>query len=444
MKMRKLNLKSRIITTLLVVLFSASTAFATDGYFGVGYDTKSKGMAGAGIALYQNSFFGASNPASMVLNGKKFGVSLGLFNPNRSYTITGAPTSSTSWTPEMLAGQAQPPFGLTPGKVESDSKFFPMPSLVANWMLNEKSSFGISLYGNGGMNTNYPTKTFISPYFPAQMTGNITQPTGVNLMQMFGAFTYSKKLGEKWSMGVSAIIAWQSFEAKGLQIFGNFPGFATDATKLTNNGANSSFGFGGKIGIQGELADGFFIGATYQTKMYMGEFDKYSSLFAEAGDFDIPSSWTIGIAYELSQKWTFAFDVKQICYNNVKSIANPMNMQAQLGTETGSGFGWNRMTILKTGFEYKASDGLKLRTGFSHGNNPIRSTDVLFNILAPGVIENHITIGLSKMIGDKELNVALVHALSSTISGPNPMEFPRAQTIGLNMNQWELEIGITF
>lgn len=419
MKSMNNTLKSKLIASLLVFMLLTPAVFATDGYFGIGYDTKSKGMGGAGVALFQNSFFGISNPAAMVMHGDKYGVSLGLFNPNRDYTVNGA----VSGFPGT--------FGLMPGTFESDSKLFPMPSMVANWMINETSSFGVSLYGNGGMNTNYPTNTFWG-----------TSPTGVNLMQMFGAFTYSVKLGDSWSVGFSAILAWQSFEAKGLEAFGQM---SQDPTSLSNNGANSSFGFGGKIGIQGEVAEGLFFGATFQTKMLMGEFDNYSGLFAENGDFDIPGTWTIGLAYELvPDKFTVAFDVKQICYNKINSIGNPMNFMAQLGNETGSGFGWQNMTVWKFGFEYAANEDWTFRTGFSHGKNPVRSTDVMFNILAPGVIDNHITFGFTKMMGGKEFNIAIVHALSNTVSGPNPMEAPGQQTIDLQMSQWELEIGITF
>ena len=376
-------------------------------------------------ALYQNTFFGASNPASMVWNGDKYGVALGLFNPNRDYTVTGNPSGFPGT------------FGLVPGKVESDSKLFPMPSVVGNWMINETSSFGISLYGNGGMNTNYPTATFHG-----------SNPTGVNLMQMFGAFTYSFKLGENWSMGISAILAWQSFEAKGLEAFGAAH-MSSDAQKLTNNGASSSFGYGAKIGLQGEITDGLFLGATFQTKMKMGKFTEYAGLFAEAGGFDIPMNWTVGIAYELiPEELIIAVDFKQIYYNKVKSIANRMmhstGFNGPLGSDTGAGFGWQDMSIWKFGLEYVLDDEWKLRTGFSTGKNPVRSSEVMFNILAPGVIDNHITFGFSKLMGDSELNVAIVRALRKTVSGPNPMEAPNQQTIDLSMAQWELEIGITF
>ncbi len=420
---RKQIFRSKLVVATLVLALASSSVFATDGYFGAGFGTKSNGMAGAGIALYQNSLFGANNPGALVFLGNKYGVSIAVFNPIRSYEITG--------NPSMYEGT----FGLTPGKVESESNIFIMPALSANWMLDDQSAFNISLFGNGGMNTDYPTATFHG-----------TSPTGVNLMQMFGAFTYSRKISDNWSVGLSAIAAWQSFEAQGLQAFG---GFSMDAANLTNNDASTAFGLGAKIGIYGVVAEGLTFGATYQSKISMGEFDEYKGLFAENGDFDVPATWTAGLAYEfVPEKLVLALDIKQIFYSKVASIANTM-MSATgpnfpLGTETGAGFGWEDMTIIKAGVEYSVNDDWTLRTGYSHGTNPVQESEVMFNILAPGVIDDHITFGFSKKMGKNELNFAVVRALENTVTGPNPMEAPNQQTIGLNMSQWIFEIGFTF
>jgi len=115
-----------------------------------------------------------------------------------------------------------------------------------------------------------------------------------------------------------------------------------------------------------------------------------------------------------------------------------------MGAETGAGFGWQDMTIIKAGFEFAATKDWTLRTGYSHGTNPVQASEVMFNILAPGVIDDHITLGFSKKMGKNELNFAIVRALENTVSGPNPMEAPGQQTIGLTMSQWIFEIGFTF
>lgn len=422
MKQTKI-LKRKLVVVTLILVLASSSVFATDGYFGAGFGTKSNGMAGAGIALFQNSLYGANNPGAIVFLGNKYGFSVAVFNPLRSYEITG--------NPSMYEGT----FGLTPGKVESESNIFLMPALAANWMLDDMSAFNVSLFGNGGMNTDYPTATFHG-----------SSPTGVNLMQMFGAFTYSRKIADNWSVGLSAIAAWQSFEAKGLEAFA---GFSIDGASLTNNDASTTFGFDAKIGIYGEIADGFTFGATYQSKISMGEFDEYKGLFAENGDFDVPATWTAGIAYEfVPEKLVLALDIKQIFYSKVASISNPMMGAAgpnfPMGTETGAGFGWEDMTIIKVGLEYVVCDEWTLRTGYSYGTNPVQESEVMLNILAPGVIDDHITFGFSKKMGDNELNFAIVRALENTVTGPNPMEAPNQQTIGLSMSQWIFEIGFTF
>ena len=51
------------------------------------------------------------------------------------------------------------------------------------------------------------------------------------------------------------------------------------------------------------------------------------------------------------------------------------------------------MTVYKAGFTWQADDNNTWRLGYSYGEQPIPSTEVLFNILAPGVMEHHLTFG---------------------------------------------------
>nr|WP_321356752.1 outer membrane protein transport protein [uncultured Draconibacterium sp.] len=415
------HLKLKALLVIMAGLFISSQTFATDGYFSVGYGTINKGLAGAGIAFYQGSLING-NPAGNVFLGTKYQLGVNFFNPNRKYTVSGNATE-------------QDMFPLTNGTIESDSKLFLMPSAGANWMVSDNSSISAALFGNGGMNTDYPTATFYDMS---------SETTGVNLAQMYGNITYSQKLGEKHSIGVTGVLAYQYFEAKGLMSFGDF---SSNAAALSGNGTDSGFGYGFKIGYLGQLTDNFSIGVTYQSKVWMSEFDDYAGLFAEQGDFDIPSSWTAGIAWEVAQDFTVMADVKQIMYNDVKSIGNPMLpnlMTSPLGTDEGAGFGWDNIMVYKLGLNYAGIDTWEFRAGLSIGDNPIPSSEVMFNILAPGVIENQIALGLSKEVGKSgnQLHVAFNYAMNSNVEGPNPMA--SQQTIDIEMNQFELELGFSF
>ncbi len=399
-------------------LFFATSAHATNGYFAHGFGVNDQALAGAGVALPQDALDAAVNPANMVFLGKRYDLGIAFFNPNRQYTVSGTPTGS-------------PPtaFPLALGTVKSDSKWFVIPSFGANWMLNADSSVGLSIYGNGGMNTDYPTNTFGG-----------SSPTGVDLMQLFIAPTYARKLAPQHAIGITPILAIQRFNARGLQAFGQL-GFSSDPNNLTNNGYSYSYGYGARIGYQGEIVPNLLnLGLAYQTRTYMSELDKYKGLFAEQGDFDIPSNWTVGLAVKATPELVFVFDVQRINYSEVKSINNPLLpnlITSQLGNDGGAGFGWKDMTIYKVGVQWKSSKEWTWRAGYSKGNQPIRESEVLFNILAPGVIEQHVTAGFTKATADnQDLNFALTRALSHSVTGPNPLD--PTENIELKMDQWQI------
>ncbi len=80
--------------TLVLVLWCANIAQATNGYFSHGYGLKAKGMAGATTAVPQDAMIAASNPAGMAFVGDRFDVGLDWFSPKRSAERTGAGAGS--------------------------------------------------------------------------------------------------------------------------------------------------------------------------------------------------------------------------------------------------------------------------------------------------------------------------------------------------------------
>ena len=415
--MNKLS-KGLIACAVTTALTAPMTAMATNGYFAHGYGTKNKALGGGGVALSQDAMAAATNPAGMVTVGNRMDLGVALFSPKpRGYDVTGNPSGAPGT------------FGLAPGSYTSDSDIFLIPHFGRNWMLNSESSIGLSVYGNGGMNTDFAA--------PGPFGGG---DTGVNLEQLFINTTYSRKINNKSSWGASLIAAYQTFEATGL---GAFAAFSSDPTSLTDNGKDTSTGFGVKFGWQGEVTNGLTLAASYQTKMKMTKFSKYSGLYADGGGFDIPSTMTLGLAWDATPKSTLTFDIQKINYSEVSSISNPMlpNLQtAQLGDSDGAGFGWDDMTVMKLGYQFETSTDWTWRVGLSQTKQPIPDTEVMFNILAPAVMETHLTGGFTMKTGaDSEFNFAAMYAPKSSTSGANALEAPGQQVIGIEMTQLELE-----
>ena len=80
-------MRMRLASAVLVsVGLSVSVAHATNGYFAYGYGTKNKGMAGAGVALPQDSLAAAVNPAGTLHVGDRVDAGASIFSPPREYT----------------------------------------------------------------------------------------------------------------------------------------------------------------------------------------------------------------------------------------------------------------------------------------------------------------------------------------------------------------------
>lgn len=397
----------------------ALPANATDGYFQYGYGARQKALGGAGVADSRDATAAALNPAGLVHAPTELTVSGTLFSPSRSYDLS-------------VAGPG------VAGEVDSKGNYFPVPNLAFTYRdhgLPFVDVIGVTVYGNGGMNTEYPANLFsyVSP-----SSGRL----GVDLEQAFLSVAFAKTLAPGLSVGVAPILARQAIKIEGLQ---GFAGFSSDADHVSNEGTDVSWGGGVRAGVEWALAPQLRIGVAGNSRIYMNEFEKYRGLFAEQGDFDIPASVQAGIAFDATENLTFLVDYKRIWYSSVASIANPSTnilSGAQLGADNGPGFGWKDVDIIKVGAEWRNLGNLTLRAGYSYNTSPLQSRDVLFNVLAPATVQHHITGGFEYAWSrDLSFEVAGAYVPETSIGGSHLFT---PQTIDLSMDQWEATVGLKY
>ena len=427
-------MKLKKIAALLFAVGVSAPAFATNGYFSHGYGMKAKGMAGAATATASDAMGGANNPASMVFAGDRLDVGIDWFSPKRGASRTGSFADFSE---------------------DSASNNFLVPEFGYNMMLGEKMSLGITVYGNGGMNTDYAQGNSVTGIAcpgsnPLCGVGKL----GVNLEQLIVAPTFAYKINANNAIGVSPLFVYQRFSENGLQAFA---GLSSDATKLFNQGHDSATGWGVRLGWQGKVSDSVTLGAAYSPEINMSKFNRYAGLLAEQGDFDIPANWNLGVAFKATPAVTIAVDYQHIQYADVKSVANsavasfPAAVVAgspfQLGNSEGLGFGWSNIDVVKLGVEYKYNDKLTLRAGFNKGGNPVKSGEQTFNILAPGVVTDHYTLGMTYGVTkDSELTVAYMHAKENSVSGATNPYFGvgGTETIKMYQNSLGIAYGLKF
>jgi long-chain fatty acid transport protein len=392
--------------SLLAFLLSPLTcAMATNGYFSHGYGLKAKGMGGAATATAQDAFAGANNPAAAAWAGDRIEGGVDVFMPRRDMSRTGSTGVGA---------------GSLDANVKSGSNTFYVPEFGVNRVINKDLSLGVAVYGNGGLNTAYPGGQVACGPTPANVLCGSGE-LGVDLMQLVVAPTLGYKINPQHAIGVSPLLMFQQFQANGLQAFDNAPGFPpfTGAPgKVTNNGYDRSTGLGVRLGYQGKLNDQLTVGAAYSPKTKMAKLDKYAGLFADAGNFDIPENYSLGVSYQPSSAVLLALDYQRINYSGVPSVGNPSSNLAPLGAANGPGFGWRDINVWKLGAQWQYSQQLALRAGFNVGQNPVQSRDVSFNILAPGVTTTHLTLGATYALSpNSELTVAYMRAPKKRVSG---------------------------
>jgi long-chain fatty acid transport protein len=438
-------------TSFLTLLATSTSAFATTGYFALGYGAKSMGMVGAVVSNPQDTISAAANPASIGLVPEGWDVGMRFFSPIRdgkiSTSVVGAGTDFV------------PPPGFD---VEDESRrnLFLIPSIGITKALSDRLTFGFAIYGNGGLNSTYDDNIYdqtaavlfnpLGPNATPPGVGTGTPQTGklgVDLAQSIQAFSLAYKANESHTVGASLLVGVQRFSARGL---GNFScltssvqasganGCATTgypqppsvpSPYLTGNNSDWAYGAGVRVGWIGQLTPAVTLGAAVASKVYMTEFDDYKELFAEQGDLDIPANFTVGVTFKATPKLNVSFDFQRILYEGVNSISNAGPVPTAggpfysppatgpLGDDNGLGFGWEDINIYRLAFEYMHNSQWTYRAGFALNDQPIGSDDVTFNILAPAVIEKHATIGFSFM-PDKtsSWNFAYMHAFDEEVS----------------------------
>lgn len=373
----------------------AADAGATNGYFATGYGLKAKGLAGAGIALPQDSLAAAINPAGLALVGDRLdaGAEWTRFDQGASIGGNATPFSADGDYSGRLPARAVPEVGISRAL---------SPDLVV----------GLAVFGN----------RFASHYQPAAFTtgrmaslgGHYGAASGVSIEQRFAAASVAFMPSHEHSVGASLIYARQRFGAEGLYPFSPA---SVDSSSLASPGPASGGGLGMRLGWAGAVREGLALAATWASRIRVRH-EPYRGLLP-AGRLDIPENFGFGLALRPTARLAFAADWQRIRYGQVLggSANCVLTLQCTLGT-AGAGFGWRDMNVMRLGGTYEAGGGITLRAGASLGRAPISENQTLLNTLLPAVIEKHLAFGATWQFDRRgEISAAYTRGFGNTVAG---------------------------
>ena len=400
-----MNTRHILTAALLVALFSAP-AVAQTGHALNGVGAVNQSMAGAGTALPLDPSGAIHwNPASISgLETSEIQFSMEMMRP--SLTL-----ESTAFVPDGLGGFV--PFS---GSTEGTDGIFAIPSFGMVYKTDGPWTFGMGAYGISGFGVNYPGDA-MNPITAPQSDGGFG-----SIYSQFGmlqvAPTFAYQVNDKWSIGFAptinqAVLAVDPFPAAA-------PG-AAGYPSATHTA--SAWGYGGQIGVYYmDDMSGLSFGASYKSTQKFEDFEwnvnPYVDMFGGTVDLlsfgmDYPAMASVGVGFSGMEGWKFAFDARYIDYANTNGFGDP-------GFEDGvvDGFGWDSIMVFALGAQYEVDDCLSFRFGVAMNDNPISSENAMFNVAAPGCVEQHASAGLSYCVGkDFFFDITYRKAFENSASG---------------------------
>lgn len=357
--MQKLYCRLSVAMALGII---SAPSFATNGDQMLGVTAMQWGMAGAHTAAPQDAATVLTNPAGLAdLSMQEFRADFGfgILNP-----------------PRKVNDQ------------ESDSDYYLMPAGALAYRPNEKLTLGMGMAGLSGMGVDFPD-TQPAPGFQSIVTTK-------QFYKIAPGFGY--RVNDKLALGAALNIDYQSLAL---------------ATPLFQLPQNQVYGFGATFGLTYKPNPLFTIGAAYTTKQEMDEFKWNTTAGTYGMTLDAPPIFSVGLAFKPMPGLLIEADIKHIAFSDVLD-------KVAFKTPAGMGqmnFGWSDQTVFAIGVQKQVNPKTTVRAGFNYGESPIGPEDVDSNIGSLAVTEAHLTLGLTRQLGQRLFgSLSYAHAFHNEVT----------------------------
>ncbi|WP_025209658.1 OmpP1/FadL family transporter [Hippea sp. KM1] len=416
-----MSLRKRLFSAAIaagLVFGAANMSHATNGYYMIATGAKSLGMAGAVVANPQDASTIIQNPAGIAwLRNTTFDVGGAIFTPPRK--MNGHKSDSNIFMIPS-AGFAYNPMGCNCGT----------PHFV----------FGIGMYGISGMGVDWSNNNLTG-------TGRLKKAySNMQMMEMSigGAYRFNDQL----SIGFAPVFVYQ---AMGLEY-----GFSDNSSASLDT--TNAYGLGFDLGVVYKLNDMIQLGLVYKSERWMQKLEwnvTKPSPTTAAGmminsnkvkmRLNMPQQIALGVNFRPIEPLRLEADVRWINYHKVMNEVDTTGM----GQPTWN-FHWHNQWVFAFGAEYQATRALTLRAGFNYAKSPIKDDDLNANIVAPAIVETHLTAGLSySFTKNLEASFAYAHAFEhkqshKNTSVQNLMMYGPETKIKMHQDTFAFQLSYTF
>ncbi len=343
----------RKLLSLTLLALAGSTAFA-GGYRVSIQGQKQLAMGHTGVAIVNSAEVAFFNPAGMAYLDKKFNLSVG---GNALFAKTKFQNSQYNW--EASTSNLGTPF-----------------SLYATYKLNDWFTAGIAVYTPYGSSVEWD-----QDWQGAHLVNNI------DLSAIFVQPTISVRLGEHFSVGGGPIYARGAV---------NFNRNVATNPLLSDNGSGTDVtidakgisAWGYTAGFMFNPTDKFRIGMNYRSEIIMEARDGDATfndvpVFASTSptlqnttfnaDLPLPAELTVGMSYQVTDKWMLAFDYNRAMWDVYESLTvDFLNADGSIRNTSNNPRNYKNTSTYRVGTQYKASEKFTLRAGWYFDESPVQ------------------------------------------------------------------------
>jgi long-chain fatty acid transport protein len=417
-----------------------------------------------GVGAVNMSMGGASTVQPLDISGAMQWnpAALSVFDSKIIKLDVGAFFSSPELSGSLPAGMLGPGAPGVSGTTKDDRGTSPMPALSMVWgKEGSKHTFGASACGISGFGVTFPEEANnpLSPTFnPMENSNPLNYPQAARgfgliesdymLLQVGLAWAY--ELSDKFSIGVQPNINYAALE------LAPNPTANPTAVGYPTTDKASALGFGAQFGVFYDSGFGLKLGASYKTAQKFSEFEFTNTYLDNSTaknkfQMDYPAILSLGLGYSTNNV-DLALDFRRVDYENTDGFSET----GWTPTASVAGFGWENISILSAGLQYKGIKKLPLRFGYTYSSNPIPDEVTFFNIPATAVIKNAYQFGLSYVVSDSWKLDAVYHYGDSNgskegsilspdmISPSNPLGAIPGSSVSYQMRTSMVQLGISY
>lgn len=370
---------SAVVSAILAAcaLVAVRPALAAVGAQANSFSPENAGMAGASIANPADTVAAADNPAGMSKVGNRYDIGMMLIISDEKNTF--------------LSSQNK----------LSGLKFFPNPAGGYNRQIDDRTTVGISIYGQGA------GALYDQPILP--MNG-LSHAKALFMAEHFTP-TVTRKLTDTLAVGASLDMVLAGLYTKGLVAPNGqpiAPDLSTGIVALPNHGLRSAFGVGVKIGVLWDVLPTVAVGASYSSKVSLSRFSGYNQdvLAGSNGHIDLPEEYGVGVKWKPIPQLTLAADYLRINWANARAFGDPNT------------FGYSNVNAGRFGVAYDLNSHWTVRTGFQVASNWSNSQNTLNNVLGPVTQNREISAGFTYHLDKaQDISFAIGYSLPNKVQG---------------------------